>query len=80
LPRQIYPKCVTEQFLELFTGLGKLKDNYEIKLKSDAISYHPKKNATPTFANGGSRTATHGRAKMDFKCAMTTAAVAISCE
>ena len=36
---QVHSEDVANQFPELFTGLGKLKDNYKFKLKSDATPF-----------------------------------------
>ncbi len=36
---QVQGEDVTKQFPELFTGLGRLKDNYKIELKSDATPF-----------------------------------------
>ena len=36
---QVHSEDVANQFPELFTGLGKLRDNYKIKLKSDATPF-----------------------------------------
>jgi hypothetical protein len=36
---QVESECATEQFPELFTDLGRLMDNYETRLESDAITY-----------------------------------------
>ena len=36
---QVKSGSVIEQFPELFTGLGRLKDDYKIELKSDAVPY-----------------------------------------
>ena len=61
---QVHSEDVANQFPELFTGLGKLKDNYKIKLKSDATPFAlttPRRVALdPTPSQGESRTATNG--------------------